>query len=93
MRKSNIRKMIASNRRSKAMPGMSAMTSSKVMGMGTGMPAMTPKKSMGQAPSIPGGIAAGMKKGGVAKKAKGGVAKKPKLGIAIMVAVGKKRGR
>ena len=85
MRKSNIRKIIATNRSRKAMPGMSAMTSSKVMGMGTGMPAVKPRKAMGQPTSIPGGIAAGMKKGGAAKK--------PKLGIAIMVAVGKKRGR
>ena len=42
-------------------------------------------KSMGQAPMVPGGIAAPMKKGGSAKK--------PKMGIAIMIAVGKKKGK
>jgi hypothetical protein len=84
MRKSNIRKIVAVNRGRKAMPGMSAMSSSPAMKM---MPAM------GQAPAIPGGIAAGMKKGGAAKKAKGGMTKKPKVGVAIMIAVGKKRGR
>lgn len=71
MRKSNIRKMVAANRNRKAMPGMGAMA--KVA------------KTMGQAPSIPGGTAAPMKKGGSAKK--------PKMGIAIMIAVGKKKGK
>ena len=83
MRKSNIRKIIATNRSRKAMPGMSAMKSQKAMDMS--MAPMKPRKTMGQAPAIPGGIAAGMKKGGAAKK--------PKLGVAIMIAVGKKRGR
>ena len=70
MRKSNIRKTIAANRSRKAMPGMAMMA---------------PQKAMGQAPMVPGGIAAGMKKGGSAKK--------PKVGIAIMIAMGKKKGK
>ena len=58
MRKSNIRKMVAANRSRMAMPGMGAMA--KVA------------KTMGQAPSIPGGTAAPMKKGGKAY-ANGGI--------------------
>lgn len=47
-------------------------------------PGMSAMKKMGQAPMVPGGIGAAMKKGGSAKK--------PKVGIAIMIAVGKKKG-
>jgi hypothetical protein len=98
MRKSNIRKMVAANRSRTAVPGMGAMA--KVA------------KTMGQAPSIPGGTAAPMKKGGkidlsqIIRNKKTGVlsvkkpgmkttapAKKPKMGIAIMIAVGKKKGK
>jgi len=70
MRKSNIRKTLAANKSRKSMPGMGVMEAAK---------------SMGQAPMVPGGIAAPMKKGGTAKK--------PKMGIAIMIAVGKKKGK
>lgn len=42
-------------------------------------------KKMEQEPMIPGGIGAAMKKGGASKK--------PKMGIAIMIAIGKKKGK
>jgi hypothetical protein len=98
MRKSNIRKTISANRSSKVMPGMKAMAKTA--------------KVMGQAPMIPGGTGAPMKKGGkvdlsqIIRNKKTGVlsvkkpgmkttapAKNPKMGIAIMIAVGKKKGK
>ena len=85
MRRSNIGKTLAANRQRKMMPGMSAMKAS---------PAMVPTRPSSPQTIVPGGTAAPMKKGGVAKKAKGGMAaKKPKVGIAIMVAIGKKKGK
>jgi len=51
------------------------------------MPGMMGMSAMKSSPAtaIPGGTSAAMKKGGVAKK--------PKVGIAIMIAVGKKKGK
>jgi hypothetical protein len=51
------------------------------------MPGMMGMSAMKASPAtaIPGGTSAAMKKGGVAKK--------PKVGIAIMIAVGKKKGK
>lgn len=82
MRKPSISKMVAANRSRKSLGGMKAMPGVKSMsGMKIGKP--TTRMSAPE-PMIPGGIAA-MKKGGAAKK--------PKLGIAIMIAVGKKKGK
>jgi len=76
----SIKKTVAKNRASKAMPGMKAM---KAMSASAGMAPSAPMNSTaGMQPSP----AMGLKKGGSAKKAKGG--------IAIMVAVGKpKKGK
>ena len=53
----------------------------------SGMMASPSMKAMKSSPAtaIPGGTGAAMKKGGAAKK--------PKVGIAIMIAVGKKKGK
>ena len=57
---------------------------SKIMPGMMGMSGMSAMK-VSPATAIPGGTSAAMKKGGVAKK--------PKVGIAIMIAVGKKKGK
>lgn len=80
MRRPNIGKTLAANRqrKTKIMPGVSGMS---------GMMASPSMKAMKSSPAtaIPGGTGAAMKKGGAAKK--------PKVGIAIMIAVGKKKGK